>query len=311
MSSVTDLSTLPAYDPNSLNGLKRLGKDNSPEAIHGAAQQLESVFLGMVLKSMRDATPQDGMFDSDQTRSFQSMMDQQLAQTLAARGQIGLAAMLEKQLLPKTALPASDGSTANSAVGSSGGNPQAASRMDRTTLRNAALHVLGAAPQAAKTSAAAPAGKSGEFVDKLWPHAMEAAKTTGIPAHFMIGHAALETGWGKAEILNGDGSTSHNLFGIKAGKNWTGATVDTLTTEFVGGVAQKRVERFRAYGSYAEAFTDYANLLKNRYGNVVGSQDAKEFAQGLQKAGYATDPMYGAKLERIISGKTLRTRLMG
>jgi flagellar protein FlgJ len=119
----------------------------------------------------------------------------------------------------------------------------------------------------------------------------------------MLGQAALETGWGKREIRGADGSNSHNLFGIKAGANWTGKTVEVATTEYVNGVPQKRMEKFRAYDSYADSFRDYASLLKNnpRYQNVIAnSQDASSFAQGLQRAGYATDPNYAAKLSRII-----------
>jgi flagellar protein FlgJ len=89
--------------------------------------------------------------------------------------------------------------------------------------------------------------------------------------------------------------------------------VEATTTEYVNGAAEQRVERFRAYGSYGEAFQDYAQLLAQspRYAAVVGSRDAASFAGGLQRAGYATDPAYAAKLERIISGPTLRQALIG
>jgi flagellar protein FlgJ len=122
----------------------------------------------------------------------------------------------------------------------------------------------------------------------------------------MLGQAALESGWGKREIRAADGTPSHNLFGVKAGANWKGSVVETVTTEYVNGVAQKSVEKFRAYSSYADAFRDYANLLRNnpRYAGVVAQAaqgiDAAGFAQGLQKAGYATDPNYADKLTRVI-----------
>jgi flagellar protein FlgJ len=141
------------------------------------------------------------------------------------------------------------------------------------------------------------------FQDKLASHANEASRTTGIPAKFMLGQAALETGWGKREIRSADGTASHNLFGIKATANWTGKTVEVATTEYVNGVARKKMEKFRAYDSYADSFRDYASLLKNnpRYQNVIANgKDATAFAQGLQAAGYATDPHYAAKLGRII-----------
>jgi len=66
--------------------------------------------------------------------------------------------------------------------------------------------------------------------------------------------------------------------------------------------------KFRAYASHAESFADYAKLIKDspRYANVVAKgKDAAGFAQGLQKAGYATDPAYAEKLTRVIN-TTLR-----
>ena len=126
-----------------------------------------------------------------------------------------------------------------------------------------------------------------KFVNRVWPHAVEASRSTGIPPQFLVAHAALETGWGKSEVRRADGSTSFNLFGIKAGKSWNGQTVDAKTTEYVDGQAQQSVEKFRAYGSYEESFRDYASLLRNnpRYGAVIGSQDGTEFARRMQQGG--------------------------
>ncbi len=141
------------------------------------------------------------------------------------------------------------------------------------------------------------------FQEKLGSHADEASRATGIPAKFMLGQAALESGWGKREIKGRDGSNSHNLFGIKAGPEWKGKVAEAVTTEFVNGKAQTRVEKFRAYDSYADSFKDYAKLITTnpRYEKVLASAgDASSFAQGLQRAGYATDPQYASKLTRII-----------
>jgi flagellar protein FlgJ len=128
----------------------------------------------------------------------------------------------------------------------------------------------------------------------------------------VVAQAALESGWGRHEIRAADGSTTHNVFGVKAGRNWHGPVVEKTTTEFVNGVAQKTTAKFRAYGSYAEAFRDYASVLRNnpRYAGIVGqTHDAKGFANGLQQAGYATDPAYADKLVRVINGSTLRMSL--
>ena len=111
-----------------------------------------------------------------------------------------------------------------------------------------------------------------------------------------------------------DGSASHNLFGIKATKGWSGPTAEVLTTEYVNGTAVKTVEKFRAYGSYAEGFKDYANLLaaNPRYAQVLNERtDPAAFARGLQQAGYATDPNYAEKLTRVITGSIMRSGLTG
>ena len=141
------------------------------------------------------------------------------------------------------------------------------------------------------------------FVSELTPYAEQASRETGIPAKFMLAQAALETGWGRKTLTNEDGTPSHNLFGIKAGRGWNGKVARSMTTEYENGVAVKKREPFRAYNSYAESFKDYANLISTnpRYQRVLENGiDAAGFAQGLQNAGYATDPQYAAKLKRII-----------
>ncbi|NIF42940.1 flagellar assembly peptidoglycan hydrolase FlgJ, partial [Burkholderia sp. Tr-862] len=141
------------------------------------------------------------------------------------------------------------------------------------------------------------------FVDRLAAPAQAASASTGIPARFIVGQAALESGWGKREIRASDGSTSYNVFGIKANKGWTGRTVSALTTEYVNGTPRRVVAKFRAYDSYEHAMTDYANLLKNnpRYAGVLSaSRSVEGFAHGMQKAGYATDPNYAKKLISIM-----------
>jgi flagellar protein FlgJ len=141
------------------------------------------------------------------------------------------------------------------------------------------------------------------------PHARVAEGQTGVPARFVLGQAALESGWGAREIRAADGRNSFNLFGIKAGRGWNGPVIEATTTEYVNGLARRSVERFRAYGSYAEAFADHARLLQGnpRYAGVLsGSQDAVSFAAGMQRAGYATDPRYAEKLAQVINSPGLR-----
>lgn len=312
-----------AFDANSLNGIKRLSRDNSPQALKAAAQQFEGVFLQMVLKSMREASPQGGLFESDQTKTFTGLLDQQLAMTLASsRGGTGLAAVIERQLgrQKAQALVSESGSGLVSASETAAqpmpmhGSDAASDTMSRALDRYraaaaAADRARGTASSAADGAtlpasfAALPPGKR-EFVQKVWPYAQQASRETGIPAHFMVAQAALETGWGKFEIRHADGSQSFNLFNIKAGGRWNGGFAKALTTEYLNGSAVRENAGFRAYGSYAESFRDYARLIggNSRYAAAARQTDARAFAEGLQRGGYATDPAYASKLKRVIDG---------
>lgn len=298
------------FDLQSAQDLRNKLRNDPKAGLKEAAQQFESLFLQMVMKSMRDATPPDGLFDSEATRFYTGMLDQQMAQQLGASGKLGFAAMIEAQLGRtmglEGALPPSSTNVAPSAFAGTPGTPLGAIR---GAARNAAAPETTAASPA--STAASPDAR--DFVNRVWPHAAEASQSTGIPAHFLVAHAALESGWGKSEIPRADGSTSHNLFGVKAGRSWQGESVEVTTTEYVNGVAQQSREKFRAYGSYAEAFADYANLLRGngRFAGVLGQQDGTQFARALQQSGYATDPMYADKLARIINGSTLRQALAG
>ncbi len=277
-----------AADTRGLDALKFRAKTNPDAALKDVARQFETLFMNMLLKSMREATPQDGMFDSEQTRFYTAMLDQQLSEKMSARG-LGLAEIMVRQLQRGAAV----------APGATGEAPPAAP---------AAMPATPGVP----ANPPLPAGSTRDFVNRLWPHAADASRTTGIPAHFIVGHAALESGWGNREIKSADGVPSHNLFGIKAGRAWSGRTVDIVTTEYVNGAPQKVVERFRAYDSYADAFRDYVNLIRGnpRYAGVIeGARDAESFARGLQQAGYATDPQYADKLARVINGSVLRQSL--
>ncbi len=280
-----------AADTRGLDALKFRARINPDAALKDAARQFETLFMNMLLKSMREATPQDGLFDSEQTRFYTSMLDQQLSGKMSERG-LGLAEIMVRQLQ-------------RGAVAAPGATGEA------TPAAPAAA--VPATPEVpVNPPAPLPAGSTRDFVNRLWPHAAEASRTTGIPAHFIVGHAALESGWGNREIKGADGVPSHNLFGIKAGRAWSGRTVDIATTEYVNGAPQKVIDRFRAYDSYAEAFRDYVNLIRSnpRYAGVIeGAHDAESFARGLQQAGYATDPQYANKLTRVINGNVLRQSL--
>jgi flagellar protein FlgJ len=278
-----------AIDANSLHALKRGTSQNDPEAIRETAKQFEALLIGMMLKTMRKSLPQGGMFDNEQSKMFTTMFDEQISQKVAERG-LGLADILEKQLM----------SNAGLAYHSPHSKPVADPLSHATTsITQSTKNLQTALPNLNSAQAQVQA-----FQEKLSGCAETASQITGIPANFMLGQAALETGWGKHEIVAANGQSSHNVFGIKAGKNWTGKTVDAMTTEYVDGVATKKLDKFRVYDNYQQAFNDYAKLLQSnqRYKNVIASaKDVYGFVQGLQNAGYATDPSYADKLMNVIT----------
>jgi flagellar protein FlgJ len=300
--SKNDLTSGFALDAQGLGNLKRSAKAGSAEATRGAAQQFEALFINQMMKSMRDATPSEGLNDNQQTRMFTSMLDQQLSQNMSRRG-MGLADVLVRQLSAQSDAKAL---AIGGAIGAAGTNG-AASMLDIPMLprQPGPLTRLESAVQTNGVSASgrtqAPHVRA--FQEKLGAHAAEAEAVTGVPAKFMLGQAALETGWGKRMIRNADGSNANNLFGIKAGPGWKGKVATAVTTEYVNGQPRQRVEKFRAYDTPADSFKDYARMLANnpRYEKVLNhAGDASAFAHGLQRAGYATDPQYGAKLTKII-----------
>jgi peptidoglycan hydrolase FlgJ len=300
-----------AIDAGGLEQLKTEAGRDPKGAARKAATQFEAMFLQMVLKSMRDATPQSELSSDSSQQTYTSMLDAQIAQKMAGKG-VGLADALVKQLTrqmgtikPETASGGLDGKTVIGKSDPSGpsialtartaGQPRATVDMDPNLVSKGTKKL--SANQAA-------------FVQKMWEPAAAAERSTGVPASFIIGQAALETGWGKREIRDGEGKPSFNLFGIKASTTWTGPTVSTLTTEYLDHGRVKIVDKFRAYGSYQAAFEDWAKLMSNspRYGQVLKAGGSiHEFANGLQKAGYATDPAYASKLTRVIE-QTLSLR---
>ncbi len=327
-SSAGDLTQRFALDTQGFEALKNQSRaGNTTATLQAAAKQFEAVFTHMVLKSMRDATPSDGLFDNEQTKLYMSMMDQQMSQQISSRG-IGLADAMLRQLARATGTELPPGMAAAGGItGASVRDAEMAQMLNSrgatdadgppvgTTLPGGAWNPTAGVRQYQNQSEWQGNGQSqlgqlpddspehiSNFVNRMAEPAMAAARASGVPAKLIVGQAALESGWGRREIRNPDGSTSFNVFGIKAGANWKGPTTEILTTEYVDGQPVKTRAKFRSYGSYEEACNDYARLLTNnpRYANVVSASNADEAAHGLQRAGYATDPAYGEKLVRIM-----------
>lgn len=322
-----DLTQRFALDVQGFDAMRAQAGSSPKEALKSTAKQFDAVFMQMMLKSMREATPQDGILDSNDSKQYQSMLDQQLAQQLSSKG-VGVANALITQLSRNAGFDVGPGGigaaktlpgNGNAIGGMLGGAGGAGGDAGNAAMLNALARAYsnaqsngalatgkGYSAQSALTPPLRGKGASAKvdaFVDKMAAPAQAASAATGIPARFIVGQAALESGWGKGEIKNADGSGSHNVFGIKATSDWKGKTVSAVTTEYVNGKAQKVVQKFRAYDSYADAMTDYANMLRDnpRYASVLStSHDAASFAHGMQKAGYATDPHYAKKLISIM-----------
>ncbi|HGM7027721.1 TPA: flagellar assembly peptidoglycan hydrolase FlgJ [Serratia liquefaciens] len=280
-----------AYDAQALNGLKRDAASDPQGNLKQVAQQVEGMFVQMMLKSMRAALPQDGILSSDQSRLYTSMYDQQIAQQMSQKG-LGLADMMVKQMSNANAVPSETAGT----------SPMALDDEVLRTLPNQALEqtLRRAVPKA--PSAAPLSLNNGNFVARLSTPARVVSQQSGIPHQLIVAQAALESGWGQRELPAADGSPSYNLFGIKAGGSWDGPVTEITTTEFEQGAAKKIKAKFRVYGSYVEAMADYVKLLTNnpRYAGVANARSPEQAAQALQQAGYATDPQYASKLVSVI-----------
>jgi flagellar protein FlgJ len=307
ITSTTDGSP-GSFDPRGLDALKRSAKGSDAASTRKVAQQFESMFLSMMLKNMRATLPGTDPLANDATKMATDLYDQQLAQSMSSGKGIGLADALVAQIQrAQGKAPDAPGDLSKSTLDAfSSAMPLTMTRARAMSLTRPDTTTLAPpAGPAAPPPAAHGTAVHRDFVDRFKDAAVAAAEATGLPAKVILGQAALESGWGRHEVRDTKGSGSFNLFGIKAGGSWTGATVDAVTTEVVNGVAQKVVQKFRAYASYAESFIDYAKMVANnpRYEKAVqAAGDAMRFASEMGKSGYATDPEYGSKLARVLSG---------
>ena len=301
ITSSLDTSHDLALDVKNLAKLKTMAQQNSPEAVKATAKQFEALFLNMMLKTMRQASPADSLLQSRERTLYTEMLDQQLSQTMAGRG-MGLADMLIAQLDKSAVKPLTHSAESVQPIA----NLRPSVNTARLAATYSVLPLIDDEPvinQSLAETVKPSMGSAAEFCAQMQGQAEQAQTLTGIPAAYILAQAALESGWGQRDIRLADGSASHNLFGIKAGADWQGKVAEVLTTEYQNGVAHKVVAKFKAYDSAAEAFTDYAQMLtKNpRYQALLANaQSAEGFAWGMQKAGYATDPAYAGKLLKVI-----------
>lgn len=301
------------FDADQLAQLRRGVSENqggTQDQQRQVAEQFEALFIQQLLKQARAVASGNGLFDSQQVQMAQSMGDEQLALQLSNPG-MGLADALMEQMrrnqgdatvaLPTRSDPDVNTSRLPELQSHLGEKARIIDAPTISALINKLTGPVGL-DQVYSAIRGAPAHVR-EFVSKMRDAATEVAANTGLPAQLILSQAALESGWGKREIKHDNGQTSHNLFGIKAGKSWSGKVVNVMTTEFENGKAQKLSQPFRAYDSYTDSFLDYAKLVSNspRYESVLRASTPQEAAQRIQEAGYATDPSYAQKLISIMS----------
>ncbi|EOU6458734.1 flagellar assembly peptidoglycan hydrolase FlgJ [Escherichia coli] len=275
MISDSKLLASAAWDAQSLNELKAKAGEDPAANIRPVARQVEGMFVQMMLKSMRDALPKDGLFSSEHTRLYTSMYDQQIAQQ-----------MTPEQPLPEESTPAA---------------PMKFQLETVVRYQNQALSQLVQKAVPRNYDDSLP-GDSKAFLAQLSLPAQLASQQSGVPHHLILAQAALESGWGQRQIRRENGEPSYNLFGVKASGNWKGPVTEITTTEYENGEAKKVKAKFRVYSSYLEALSDYVGLLTRnpRYAAVTTAASAEQGAQALQDAGYATDPHYARKLTNMI-----------
>lgn len=283
------------HDIASLDKLRQAAKQGDKQALTEAAQQFEAIFVQMMLKSMRKAqdalADEDSPFNTQQVKFYRDMHDQQLATNLAASGSIGLANVIVQQLgqhddvMPASALR-------------NDGNLSVLNKQRVNTVQAVQEAVLGKpGKQAAFDSPQA-------FVTALLPKVEAYAAQLNLNPKAMLAQAAVETGWGRHMIHNAHGHNSHNLFGIKANKQWQGDKTAIGTLEYEQGVAKLKQASFRAYGSFEQSMADYVSFVKDnsRYRQALeNSQRPEAYFKGLQQAGYATDPDYANKVMAVLN----------
>lgn len=342
---VSRVETPSVYtDLSGLNAITQLGRENTPEAMRQVAQQFESVFLGIVLKAMRDSNAvfsEGNYLQSNEMEFHQENFDNQLSLHMSEGQGLGLADVLFEQMMGQYGMARPDGTgpaprrdwPVNQERLPREGLPleAAAARRPATVPSRPAdtsTPVVAPAAQsalaAASASAASPeplAGRSmaagrlqspRDFVHSLYPIAEEVATELGVDPRVLLAQSALETGWGRKLISRADGSSSHNLFGIKADARWDGERATVSTVEYRDGVARLEKANFRSYDSFEESFRDYVKFLQEnpRYQQALSaSHNPETFAQRLQDAGYATDPVYAKKISRVMNSKTMQLAL--
>lgn len=320
---INEASSASVYtDFEGLAELRAAARLQTPEAMRETARQFEAIFVQTMLKAMRDASPGDGLFDSDQTDFYRDIHDRQLALEMVNGKGLGIASMLMQSMggageeppvlqhtLPDRPIAAQPQTDTPAALINM--NVPAVPLIAGLQAGGKPLVELAAMPTdeplkaAAKSSDWRPDDPE-NFIRDLLPLARKGAALLGVEPGVLVAQAALETGWGQKMIRHADGRNSFNLFGIKADSRWEGDRATVSTLEYEQGVARREHAAFRAYDSLEESVTDYVEFLRSnpRYQQAIENADnSSSYLRELKNAGYATDPDYVEKIRSIMDGR--------
>lgn len=292
-------------DIGGLDSLRSKAQKDDKAALKEVAQQFEGIFVQMLMKSMRDANAvfeSDSPMNSQYTKFYEQMHDQQMSVNLSDKGMLGLADLMVQQLSPETSkvTPASvlrgnqQGSMAQGMVMSRAVRPEVSQIESILTGKSLPSEV---------TKTELTFSSPEDFVSKLYPHAEKAAATLGTKPEVLIAQSALETGWGQKMVKGAGGDSSNNLFNIKADKRWQGSKAMVSTLEFEQGVAVQQKANFRVYDDIKQSFDDFVSFVSEgpRYQEAMKkAASPNEFIRALQDAGYATDPQYADKVIKVM-----------
>ncbi|HRD70275.1 MAG TPA: flagellar assembly peptidoglycan hydrolase FlgJ [Legionella sp.] len=284
------VQSIAISDFKGLNELKLQAKNDANQALPAVAKQFEGIFLQSMLKSMRMGQhflDESSPFSGKNQATFQEMLDGQYANNIAGTQGIGLATMLASQLKGTMNTPEKEGIPMATVP--------SRNQVPSSPLMN---H-----PQTKEESS--PNGID-DFVKSLWPKAKQAASMMGLDPKVLLAQAALETGWGKFVAKDANGTSSNNLFNVKAGSSHDSVTIKT--TEYIADTPIKMNASFRKYPSVEHSFNDYVSLIKGseRYQTALANANNPEiYINELRKAGYATDPKYSSKILAIYNGEEL------
>ena len=330
-------------DLNSLQSINAIGREDKDQALRKVAEQFESMFVKMMMKSMRDANKvfqEDSIMHSPQEDFYQQMYDDQMSVNLTGKQGIGFADVIYRQLNQEFGDVSKRGEVEWQPLDDRRKNFSHAIDLNQTETKNTQLtpakantgfeidtSFVNRKVQESETNTLStekaliekvPTEKNQEFetpeqfIQQLYPAAEIVAEKMGVNPKAIISQAALETGWGKFMIQTDDGQNSFNFFGIKADSRWEGEKSTVTTHEYRDGQRVTEKANFRTYTSIEEGLSDYAKFLQSdRYDQALAAgSNVEEYAKELQQAGYATDPKYAEKIARIASSELMNNAIL-